>query len=80
MKSKGWEKTLQQVRSICLALPEAAEVEAWRQKDPIERFGRQLQDENLVTSKMIAALRQAVETEVRGAVERTLEGLAMALF
>ena len=48
---------------------DTAEVEAWRQKDPIERFGRQLRDENLVTSKMIAALRQAVETEVRGAVE-----------
>jgi acetoin:2,6-dichlorophenolindophenol oxidoreductase subunit alpha len=48
---------------------DSAEVEAWRQKDPIERFGRQLRDENLITSKMIAELKQAVETEVRGAVD-----------
>jgi pyruvate dehydrogenase E1 component alpha subunit len=48
---------------------DTAEIEAWRQKDPIERLGRQLQDENLVTSKVIAALKGAVETEVREAVE-----------
>src|SRR5688572_29550742 len=28
-KSAGYEKMLQRVRSICLALPEATEVEAW---------------------------------------------------
>jgi Pyruvate/2-oxoglutarate dehydrogenase complex, dehydrogenase (E1) component, eukaryotic type, alpha subunit len=48
---------------------DTAEVEAWRQKDPIERFGRQLRDEKFITSKMIAELKQAVETEVRGAVD-----------
>ncbi len=45
------------------------EMEAWRQKDPIERLVRQLRDENLVTAEMLAALKQAVESEVRGAVE-----------
>lgn len=29
MKSNGSDKVLERVRSICLALPEAAEVEAW---------------------------------------------------
>jgi predicted DNA-binding protein (MmcQ/YjbR family) len=29
MKASGYEKTLEQVRSICLALPEVTEVEAW---------------------------------------------------
>jgi predicted DNA-binding protein (MmcQ/YjbR family) len=29
MKRKGSSKVLEQVRSICLALPEAVEVEAW---------------------------------------------------
>jgi pyruvate dehydrogenase E1 component alpha subunit len=48
---------------------DADEVEAWRQKDPIERLIRQLLDGNVLTSKILATLKQAVEADVRGAVE-----------
>jgi predicted DNA-binding protein (MmcQ/YjbR family) len=37
---KGEDKTLQQVRSLCLALPEACEVEAWGH--PTFRAGKKM--------------------------------------
>src|SRR5207253_4387467 len=40
MKPKGYEKTLKQVRSLCLALPEAREVEAWGH--PTFRAGKKM--------------------------------------
>ncbi|HZY87685.1 MAG TPA: MmcQ/YjbR family DNA-binding protein [Gemmataceae bacterium] len=40
MKPKGYEKALKQVRSLCLALPEASEVEAWGH--PTFRAGKKL--------------------------------------
>jgi acetoin:2,6-dichlorophenolindophenol oxidoreductase subunit alpha len=46
-----------------------AEVKAWRQKDPILRLGRRLQDEGLVSPEMLAAMQSEVDAEVRAAVE-----------
>ena len=40
MKRKGYDQILKQVRSLCLALPEAAEVEAWGH--PTFRAGKKL--------------------------------------
>jgi predicted DNA-binding protein (MmcQ/YjbR family) len=40
MKSRGYDKALKQVRSICLALPEAVVVEAWGH--PTFRAGKKL--------------------------------------
>jgi predicted DNA-binding protein (MmcQ/YjbR family) len=40
MSAKGYEKALKQVRSICLALPEASEVEAWGH--PTFRAGKKM--------------------------------------
>jgi len=40
MKPKGYDQTLKQVRSLCLALPEAAEVEAWGH--PTFRAGKKM--------------------------------------
>src|ERR1700722_10548618 len=40
MKTSQYEKMLHQVRSICLALPEAAEVEAWGH--PTFRAGKKM--------------------------------------
>jgi len=46
-----------------------AEVKKWRQKDPILRLGRHLQDEGLATTEAIAALQSEIDVEVRAAVE-----------
>lgn len=46
-----------------------AEVEAWRRRDPIERFGRWLQDAGLATADTIAALKNDIHAEVRAAVD-----------
>ncbi len=54
MKNKGSDKALQRVRSICLALPEAGEVEAWGH--PTFRAGK----------KMFAAFGQDEEGPVLG--------------
>jgi len=40
MKPKGYDKALKQVRGICLALPEACEVEAWGH--PTFRAGKKM--------------------------------------
>src|SRR5437867_12090088 len=40
MKAKGYHKALKQVRSLCLALPETREVEAWGH--PTFRAGKKL--------------------------------------
>src|SRR5688572_702489 len=40
MKSKGYDKALAEVRSLCLALPEAREVEAWGH--PTFRAGKKM--------------------------------------
>lgn len=48
---------------------DSAEAAVWRQKDPIERLSRQLIDANIATSETLATLKQAVEREVRDAVE-----------
>jgi predicted DNA-binding protein (MmcQ/YjbR family) len=40
MNAKEYEKTLKKVRSLCLALPEAAEVEAWGH--PTFRAGKKM--------------------------------------
>jgi predicted DNA-binding protein (MmcQ/YjbR family) len=40
MKAKGYEQALRRVRSICLALPEACEVEAWGH--PTFRAGKKM--------------------------------------
>ena len=40
MKAKGYDKVLKEVRSICLALPEASEVEAWGH--PTFRAGKKM--------------------------------------
>jgi predicted DNA-binding protein (MmcQ/YjbR family) len=40
MKSKAYEKALKQVRSLCLALPETREVEAWGH--PTFRAGKKM--------------------------------------
>ena len=40
MKAKGYDKTLKQVRSLCLALPESSEVEAWGH--PTFRAGKKM--------------------------------------
>jgi predicted DNA-binding protein (MmcQ/YjbR family) len=39
-KSPGWEKALKAIRAICLALPEACEVEAWGH--PTFRAGKKM--------------------------------------
>jgi len=49
------------------------EAEAWRLKDPIERFGRWLQEIDMATAETIVALKHGVEDEVRAAI-----GLAKA--
>jgi TPP-dependent pyruvate/acetoin dehydrogenase alpha subunit len=46
-----------------------AEAKEWRQKDPILRLGRRLQEEGLTTTEAIAALQSEVGAEVRAAVE-----------
>ena len=40
MNSKGYEQALKQVRALCLALPEASEVEAWGH--PTFRAGKKM--------------------------------------
>jgi predicted DNA-binding protein (MmcQ/YjbR family) len=40
MRSKSFERALEQLRSICLALPEASEVEAWGH--PTFRAGKKM--------------------------------------
>jgi predicted DNA-binding protein (MmcQ/YjbR family) len=40
MSAKGYDKALKKVRSICLALPEACEVEAWGH--PTFRAGKKM--------------------------------------
>jgi predicted DNA-binding protein (MmcQ/YjbR family) len=40
MNPKGYDKALKEVRSICLALPEASEVEAWGH--PTFRAGKKM--------------------------------------
>src|SRR5206468_8027221 len=40
MTAKGYDKALKQVRSLCLALPEASEVEAWGH--PTFRAGKKM--------------------------------------
>jgi predicted DNA-binding protein (MmcQ/YjbR family) len=40
MTAKGYDKTLEQVRSLCLALPETSEVEAWGH--PTFRAGKKM--------------------------------------
>ena len=40
MKAKGYEQALAQIRSMCLALPEAREVEAWGH--PTFRAGKKM--------------------------------------
>ena len=47
---------------------DAAEVKAWRLKDPIERLGRQLQEAGAATAKTIADLKSDVDREVCAAV------------
>jgi pyruvate dehydrogenase E1 component alpha subunit len=47
----------------------AAEVDEWRQKDPIVRFGRRLEDDGLTSSERIAGLAAEVAAEVSAAVE-----------
>jgi acetoin:2,6-dichlorophenolindophenol oxidoreductase subunit alpha len=46
-----------------------AEAKAWRLKDPIERFGRWLQDSGTATASTIAALKHDIDEEVRAASE-----------
>ncbi len=48
---------------------DAEEVRAWRQKDPILRLSRRLQDQGLASVEQIAAQEAEVEAEVRTAVE-----------
>jgi pyruvate dehydrogenase E1 component alpha subunit len=43
------------------------EAKAWRLKDPIERFGRTLQETRMATAETIAALKREVEDKVRAA-------------
>ena len=40
MKARGYEKALEEVRAICLALPESREVEAWGH--PTFRAGKKM--------------------------------------
>jgi predicted DNA-binding protein (MmcQ/YjbR family) len=40
MRAKGYDKALKEVRSLCLALPEASEVEAWGH--PTFRAGKKM--------------------------------------
>lgn len=47
---------------------DAAEVKAWRLKDPIERLGRQLQETGVATAEAIAELKSAVDREICAAV------------
>ena len=49
---------------------DSAEAEAWRQKDPIERFAKWLLTSGVVTEQTIAAIRREVEEEVRRAIDR----------
>jgi pyruvate dehydrogenase E1 component alpha subunit len=46
-----------------------ADAKAWQLKDPIERFGRWLQDAGMATASAIAALKNDVDAEVRAAIE-----------
>lgn len=46
-----------------------ADAKAWRLKDPIERFGRWLQDSNMATASTIAALKNDIDEEVRAAID-----------
>ena len=48
---------------------DAEEVRAWREKDPILRLSRRLQDQGLASAEQIAAQEADVEAEVRTAVE-----------
>lgn len=53
MRTKGYDRALKQVRAICLALPEASEVEAWGYptfragKKMFAAFGREGNDMSL---------------------------------
>ena len=48
---------------------DAEEARAWRQKDPILRLSRRLQEQGLASAEQIAAQEAEVEAEVRTAVE-----------
>jgi pyruvate dehydrogenase E1 component alpha subunit len=46
------------------------DAKAWRLKDPIERFGRWLQDSGMATASAIAALENEIDVVVRDAIDR----------
>lgn len=46
------------------------DAKAWRLKDPIERFGRWLQDSGMATASAIAALENDIDVVVRDAIDR----------
>ena len=46
-----------------------ADAKAWQLKDPIERFGRWLQDAGMATASAIAAQKNDVDAEVRAAID-----------
>ena len=48
---------------------DSTEAKAWQLKDPIERFGRWLQETDIATAETIVALKRGVEDEVRAAIE-----------
>ena len=46
-----------------------AEIETWMKKDPIPRFGQQLQTENLIDAAGLAAIDDEVQKLITEAVE-----------
>jgi pyruvate dehydrogenase E1 component alpha subunit/2-oxoisovalerate dehydrogenase E1 component alpha subunit len=51
-----------------------AELEAWRERDPIQRFGRYVIENGLATEESLASTREAVEVEAAEAADEALAG------
>lgn len=52
---------------------EAEEVSEWREKDPIRRFGQELEKQNTVTADEIAEMQRAAQTTIDAAVRFVVE-------
>ncbi|MFI6565883.1 pyruvate dehydrogenase (acetyl-transferring) E1 component subunit alpha [Streptomyces sp. NPDC050534] len=46
-----------------------AEIEGWKERDPIELLARQLREHGALTGKALAAVEERISTEIDGAVE-----------
>lgn len=51
-----------------------AELEAWRERDPIDRFGRYVIENGLATEESLADVREEVESEAAAAADEALAG------